>query len=61
MKIAHSLAKILVKRPKTVLLVYTIITIIIGLQVRNVYMQSDLTTFLPQDDPTLQLWNKINQ
>jgi hydrophobe/amphiphile efflux-3 (HAE3) family protein len=61
MKIAHSLAKILVKRPKTVLLVYTIITIIIGLQVRNVYMQSDLTTFLPQNDPTVQLWNKINQ
>jgi hypothetical protein len=61
MKIAHSLAKILVKRPKTVLLVYTIITIIIGLQVRNVYMQSDLTTFLPQNDPTLLLWNKINQ
>jgi hydrophobe/amphiphile efflux-3 (HAE3) family protein len=61
MKIAHSLAKILVKRPKTILLVYTIITIIIGLQVRNVYMQSDLTTFLPQDDPTLQLWDKINQ
>ncbi len=42
MKIAHSLAKILVKRPKTVLLVYTIITIVIGLQIRNVYMQSDL-------------------
>jgi hydrophobe/amphiphile efflux-3 (HAE3) family protein len=61
MKIAHSLAKILVKRPKTVLLVYTIITIVIGLQVRNVYMQSDLTTFLPQNDPTVQLWNKINQ
>ncbi len=35
MKIAHSLAKILVKRPKTVLLVYTIITIVIGLQIRN--------------------------
>ena len=61
MKIAHSLAKILVKRPKTVLLVYTIITIVIGLQIRNVYMQSDLTTFLPQNDPTIQLWNKINQ
>jgi hydrophobe/amphiphile efflux-3 (HAE3) family protein len=61
MKIAHSLAKILVKRPKTVLLVYTIITIVIGLQARNVYMQSDLTTFLPQNDPTLLLWNKINQ
>ena len=61
MKIAYSLAKILVKRPKTVLFVYTIITIIIGLQIQNVYMQSDLTTFLPQNDPTIQLWEKINQ
>lgn len=61
MNIAHSLAKVLVKRPKTVLLVYTIITIIVGLQIRNVYMQSDLTTFLPKDDPSLQLWNKINE
>jgi hydrophobe/amphiphile efflux-3 (HAE3) family protein len=61
MNIAHSLAKILVKKPKTVLLVYTIITIVIGLQIQNVYMQSDLTTFLPQDDPTIQLWKKINQ
>jgi len=60
MKIANSLATILVKRPKTILLVYTIITIIVGLQIRNVYMQSDLTTFLPQDDPTLQLWKKID-
>jgi len=61
MKIAHSLAKILVKRPKTVLLVFTIITIIIGSQIRNVYMQSNLTNFLLKDDPTLQLWNKIDE
>lgn len=61
MNVAASLAKILVKRPKTVLLVFTIITIIVGLQIRNVYMQSDLTTFLPKDDPTLLLWNKINE
>ena len=60
MKIARSLAHVLVKRPKTVLIIYTIITILIGLQIRNVYMQSDLTTFLPSNDPTLQLWNKIN-
>ena len=60
MKVAHSLAKILVKQPKTVLIIYTIVTILVGLQIRNVYMQSDLTTFLPQDDPTLQLWNKID-
>jgi predicted RND superfamily exporter protein len=61
MNIAHSLAKVLVKRPKTVIFVYTVITILIGLQVRNVYMQTDLTTYLNQDDPTLQLWNKINE
>jgi len=61
MNIVHPLAKLLVKRPKTVLIVYTIITIIIGLQVRNVYMQADLATFLPKDDPTLQLWTKINE
>jgi uncharacterized protein len=60
MKIAHSLAKILVKRPKTVLLVYTIITLLIGLQARNVHMQSDLTYFLPQNDATLQLWDKLD-
>lgn len=61
MNIAHALAKILVKQPKTVILIFTIITILVGSQIRNVYMQSDLSTFLPQDDPTLQLWNKINQ
>ncbi|PNX53265.1 MAG: hypothetical protein BV458_05285, partial [Thermoplasmata archaeon M9B2D] len=61
MNVVHPLAKLLVKRPKTVIIVYTIITIIIGLQVRNVYMQADLATFLPKDDPTLQLWTKINE
>jgi predicted RND superfamily exporter protein len=61
MNIAHSLAKVLVKRPKTVIFVYTVITILIGLQIRNVYMQTDLTTYLNKDDPTLQLWNKINE
>lgn len=61
MNIPHSLAKTLVKRPKTVLIIYTIITLIIGLQIRNLYMQTDLTSFLPPNDPTLQLWNRINQ
>jgi predicted RND superfamily exporter protein len=60
MNIPHSLATVLVKKPKTVLLVFTIITILVGLQIRNVYMQSDLSTFLPKDDPTLQLWKKID-
>ena len=33
--IAHWIATVLVRRPKTVLLVYTIVTILIGLQIRN--------------------------
>jgi len=59
MNVARSLAKILVKRPKTVLLVYTIITILIGLNIQNVYMQSDLNKFLPRDDPAIQLLYQI--
>ena len=61
MKITRLLATVLVKRPKTVLLAFTLITILIGLQIRNVYMQSDLASYLPANDPTLQLWNKINK
>jgi len=53
------LAKLLVKRPKTVLLAYIIITLVVGLNIGNIYMQSDLTTFLPKDDPTIQLWSQI--
>lgn len=56
-----SLAKLLVHRPKTVLLVFTIITVLIGIQASNIYMESDLTSYLPQDDPTIQLWNKIDK
>ncbi len=53
------IAKLLVHRPKTVLLVYTVITIIIGLNINNIYMQSDLAGYLPRDDPTIKLWNRI--
>ena len=55
------IAKLLVHRPKTVLLVYTIITIIIGLNIKNVYMQSDFAGYLPRDDPTIKLWYSINK
>lgn len=55
------LAKVLVERPRTVILIYTIITIIIGYQATNIYMESDLTTFLPDDDPTVQLWSKLDE
>ncbi|MBS3778340.1 MAG: RND family transporter, partial [Candidatus Thermoplasmatota archaeon] len=55
------LAKLLVKRPRAVILVYTIITILIGYQATNIYMESNLSTFLPEDDPTVQLWNKMDE
>jgi hydrophobe/amphiphile efflux-3 (HAE3) family protein len=56
-----SLAKIFVKRPRTVILLFVIFTILIGIQARNVYMESDFSKYLTQDDPTLQLWNEINE
>jgi len=55
------IAQLLVRRPKTVLLVFTIITIFIGIQASNIYMQSDLSDYLPKDDPTLQLWIEIDK
>lgn len=52
-------AKLLANRPKAVLLVFTIITIFIGLQATNIYMISDFSEYLPKDNPTLELYNKI--
>lgn len=57
----RSIAKLFVKRPKTVLLIFTIITAIIGLQIQNLYMVSNLTGYLPQDHPSILLWNEINE
>jgi uncharacterized protein len=55
------LAKILVERPRAVILVYTIITILVAYQATNIYIESDLTSFLPKDDPTVQLWDRIDE
>ena len=55
------LATVLAKRPRTVLLVYTIITILIGLQASNLVMQSELAQFLPKDDPTIKLFSEISK
>ena len=52
-------AKLLVNRPKTILLAFTIITIFIGWQATNIYMISEFTEYLPSDDPTLMLYNRI--
>jgi predicted RND superfamily exporter protein len=56
-----SLATVLAKRPRTVLLVYTIIMILIGIQASNLVMQSELAGFLPKDDPTIVLFNEISK
>ena len=56
-----SFAKLLVQRPRMVLLVFTIITVLVGLQISNIYMQSDFSTYLTGDDPRLELWDEINK
>ena len=55
----RTLAKLFAERPRTVILVFTIITALIGSQAQNIYMVSDYTQYLPQDDPTLELWDRI--
>ena len=55
------IAGILVKKPKTVLLVYTIITFLIAFNAKNLYMESDLGKFLPEDEPTIKLLKYIGE
>ncbi|PNX47542.1 MAG: hypothetical protein BV457_05495, partial [Thermoplasmata archaeon M9B1D] len=57
----RTLATLFAKRPRTVILVFTILTVLIGSQATNLYMQSDFSKYLPEDDPTLELWNRINE
>jgi uncharacterized protein len=56
-----TLANLLTKRPRTVILLFVIFTALIGSQAQNLYMVSDYSKYLPQDDPTLMLWNEINK
>jgi hydrophobe/amphiphile efflux-3 (HAE3) family protein len=56
----ESVARILVFHPKIVIISFTILTIIIGSQAANIYMESDLVTYLPSSDPTVQLWQQID-
>ncbi|UCF50348.1 MAG: MMPL family transporter [Thermoplasmatales archaeon] len=55
------IAKLLAHHPKLVIIIFTIITLLIGSQALNIYIESDLTKFLPKDDPAIQLWDEINQ
>jgi hydrophobe/amphiphile efflux-3 (HAE3) family protein len=54
-------AKLLAHHPKIVVIVFTIITVLIGSQALNIYIESDLTKFLPKDDPAITLWEEINE
>jgi predicted RND superfamily exporter protein len=53
------LARLLVKRPKTVILAYSMLTILIGTQITNLSMESDLQNYLPSDDPTIKLLDEV--
>jgi len=55
------IAKLLAHHPKMVIIIFTVITILIGSQALNIYIESDLTKFLPKDDPAIKLWDQINQ
>ncbi len=57
----RSIAEILAKRPRSVILVFAIIVGIVGIQASNVYMVSDFSNYLPKDNPTLELWNEIDE
>ncbi len=57
----RSIAKILANRPRSVILIFAIITALVGVQASNVYMVSDFSNYLPKDNPTLELWNEIDQ
>jgi len=59
--ITKTIAKIFVNQPKAVVIVFTILTAIVALQIQNVYMVSDLTGYLPPDNPSVQLWEEINE
>ncbi len=54
-------ARMLVYHPKTVILLFTIFTFIIGSQAANLYMVSDMSVFLPKGEPTIELMEKIEK
>ena len=55
------LANILAKHPKIVILLFTFFTVLIGIQAQNIFMLADYTEFLPEDDASLILWDRINE
>jgi len=59
--IIRPIAKLLATRPKLILMIFTIFTVIIAINASKIYMESDYTSYLPQNDQTIKLWNEINE
>jgi hydrophobe/amphiphile efflux-3 (HAE3) family protein len=59
--IIRPLAKLLANRPKLVLIIFAIFTALIAVNATEIYMESNYTSYLPQDDPTIELWTQINE
>ncbi|MEM0493071.1 MAG: MMPL family transporter [Candidatus Thermoplasmatota archaeon] len=57
--IIKRLSRVVARHPKTIILVYSIFTVIVGIGVSNIYMEADLANYLPRDDPTILLWRRI--
>jgi len=57
----YSISKFIVKRPKTVFILFTFFTLLVGSQALNVYMISDLSIYLPSGEPVINLLNRIQE
>lgn len=52
---------LLLKKPKLTILIFTIITLIVSLQAVNVVITSDIEVYMPSEQPSVQLLNKIRK
>jgi len=57
----YLVSKFIVKRPKTVFILFTFFTLLVGSQAVNVYMISDLSVYLPSGEPVIDLLNRIQE
>jgi hypothetical protein len=61
MNLVSSISRFIVRRPKTVFLLFTFFTLLIGSQALNVYMISDLSVYLPSSEPVIDLLNQVQE
>lgn len=52
---------LLLKKPKLTILIFTIITLMVSLQAVNVVITSDIEVYMPSEQPSVQLLNKIRK